>query len=128
MTSLHQEATTRTPEVLLDSAKGMFVLKGESYPEDITGFFGPVRIALTQVLDEVENGLNVEIKLIYFNSSSARVLMEIMDQMDEKAAEGVAVNVKWYCDPDDDITREFAEDISEDLSSIDFTIIDEAIE
>ena len=128
MTSLHQEATTRTPEVVLDSAKGMFVLKGESYPEDITGFFGPVRVALTQALDEVENGLNVEIKLIYFNSSSARVLMEIMDQMDEKAAEGVAVAVNWYCDPDDDITREFAEDISEDLSSIDFTIIDEAIE
>jgi len=127
MTSFHQEATSRTPEVELDSAKGIFTLKGESYPEDITGFFGPVRVALNDVLEQVENGLEVEIKLIYFNSSSARVLMEIMDQMDEKAAAGTSITVKWYCDPDDDITREFAEDISEDLEAIDFSIIDEAI-
>ena len=69
MTSFHQEATSRTPEVELDSAKGIFTLKGESYPEDITGFFGPVRVALNDVLEQVENGLEVEIKLIYFNSS-----------------------------------------------------------
>ena len=127
MTSLYQEATSRTPAVELDSDKGIFTLTGESYPEDITGFFGPVRVALNEVLEHVQNGLAVEIKLIYFNSSSARVLMEIMDQMDEKAQSGTAISVKWYCDPDDDITREFAEDISEDLDAIDFTIIDEAI-
>ena len=127
MTTFHQEASSRTPEVVLDSDKGIFLLKGESYPEDITGFFGPVRVALNEVLEQVQHSLNVDIKLVYFNSSSARVLMEIMDQMDEKAQAGTEINVKWFCDPDDDITREFAEDISEDISGINFSIIDEVI-
>ena len=127
MTSFYQEASSRTPEVELDSEKGIFTLKGESYPEDITGFFGPVRVALNDVLESVDKDLNVEIKLLYFNSSSARVLMEIMDQMDEKASSGMTINVNWYCDPDDDITREFAEDISEDLNALNFNIINEVI-
>ena len=46
----------------------------------------------------------------------------------KKAITGTSITVKWYCDPDDDITREFAEDISEDLEAIDFSIIDEAID
>lgn len=127
MTSFQQDASSRTPAVELDSEKGIFVLKGESYPEDITGFFGPVRVALNDVLEQVNKPLNVDIKLVYFNSSSARVLMEIMDQMEEKATEGSEINVRWSCDPDDDITREFAEDISEDLSALNFTIVDEVI-
>ena len=127
MTTFHQEASSRTPAVELDSAKGIFSLKGESYPEDIAGFYGPVRAALNDALEHVTDGLNVEIKLVYFNSSSARVLVEIMDQMDEKAQNGPRINVRWYCDPDDDISREFAEDISEDLTGVSFTIIDEVI-
>ena len=127
MTIFHQEATSRTPQVELDSTKGIFLLQGESYPEDSTVFFAPIRVALNDVLEDVKNGLNVDIKLIYFNSSSARALMEIMDQMNQKASLGTAVNVRWYCDPEDDITREFAEDISEDLGAINFTIIDQAI-
>ena len=72
---------------------------------------------------EADSQFNVEIKLVYFNSSSARVLMEIMDQMDEKAETGLVVDVKWY-DPDDEITN--AEDICEDYASH-FTIIEDMI-
>ena len=78
-------------------------------------------------MEKADGQFNVEIKLVYFNSSSARVLMEIMDQMDEKAETGLVVDVKWYCDPDDEITKEFAEDICEDLSHLNFTIIEDMI-
>ncbi|MCE2518164.1 MAG: DUF1987 domain-containing protein [Alphaproteobacteria bacterium] len=122
-----QDATSRTPAVLLDPAKGVFSLVGESYPEDITGFYGPIRVALDEALRNLSGPLKVDLKLVYFNSSSARVLMELMDQMDEYAQSGTNIQVSWYCDPDDDITREFAEDISEDLSAVKFEIIDEVI-
>ena len=128
MPGLNIAATSRTPAVVLDGKAGLLSLSGESYPEDITGFFGPIRVALNEAMEKADNQFNVEIKLVYFNSSSARVLMEIMDQMDEKAATGLAVDVKWYCDPDDEITKEFAEDICEDLSHLKFTIIEDMID
>ena len=59
MISLQQDASSRTPAVELDSEKGIFVLQGESYPEDITGFFGPVRVALNDVLEQINKPLNV---------------------------------------------------------------------
>lgn len=127
MPGLNIAATSRTPAVVLDDKAGLFSLSGESYPEDITGFFGPIRVALNEAMEKADSQFNVEIKLVYFNSSSARVLMEIMDQMDEKAETGLAVDVKWYCDPDDEITKEFAEDICEDLSHLKFTIIEDMI-
>ena len=127
MTTYTQEATSRTPNVNLDGANGLFSLTGESYPEDITSFYGPIRVALNEVLENLSQPLQVEIKLVYFNSSSARVLMELVDQMDEHANSGAVININWYCNPDDDITREFAEDISEELNSVTFTIIDELI-
>ena len=128
MPGLSIDATSRTPAVILDEKTGYFCLTGESYPEDITGFYGPIRVALNEAMTKAEDAFKADIKLVYFNSSSARVLMEIMDQMDEKAGSGLAIAVDWYCDPDDEITREFAEDISEDLSHVKFSIIDEAIE
>lgn len=124
MTNLSIEATSRTPAITIDAEAGTFVIEGESYPEDIASFYLPVRMALTDALDSMKTPLKVDIKLVYFNSSSARVLMEILDQMEEKAAAGQAIVIDWHCDPDDDITREFAEDISDDLSAITFQIID----
>lgn len=127
MPGLNIDATSRTPAVVIDNDAHLFTLSGESYPEDISGFYGPLRVALNEALEQAETDFKVEIKLVYFNSSSARVLMEIMDQMDEKAGEGKNIIVQWYCDPDDEITREFAEDICEDLENLTFNIIDEAI-
>lgn len=124
MSGLILEKTSRTPAVVIDPKAGLFKLEGESYPEDIAGFFGPVRSTLEESLNEMENGLHVVIDLLYFNSSSARVLMELLDQLEERAGDDFPVNVDWHCDPDDDITREFAEDICEDLNAINFTIID----
>lgn len=124
MSRLSIEATSRTPAITLDAEAGLFVLEGESYPEDVASFFLPVREALTEILGTLSGTLKVEIKLVYFNSSSARVLMEILDQMEEKASAGAKIELDWHCDPDDDITREFAEDISDDLSSIAFRIVD----
>ena len=127
MPGLNIEATSRTPAVILDDQAGLFSLSGESYPEDITGFYGPIRVALNEAMSKADGQFNVEIKLVYFNSSSARVLMEIMDQMDEKAGAGLNVDVQWYCDPDDEITKEFAEDICEDLEHINFSIIEDQL-
>ena len=124
MTELQLEATSRTPAVTLDPAAGKLVIAGESYPEDITSFYAQLTGALGAYFDGGAEALAAEIRLTYFNSSSARALMELLEQLDEAASAGSAVTIDWYCDPDDDITREFAEDIASDVSSAKVTILD----
>ena len=124
MTELQLEATSRTPAVTLDPAAGRLVIAGESYPEDITAFYAQLTGALAAFFEAGAEALATEIRLTYFNSSSARALMELLEQLDEAAGAGSTVTIDWYCDPDDDITREFAEDIASDVSSAKVTIRD----
>lgn len=50
--------------------------------------------------------------------------MELLDMMDAAAAPGATVSIKWFCDSDDDITREFAEDISADIEHVNIDILE----
>ena len=124
MTELQLEATSRTPAVTLDPTAGRLVIAGESYPEDITTFYAQLTGALATFFDGGAGSLSTEIKLTYFNSSSALALMELLEQLDEAASTGRTVTIDWYCDPDDDITREFAEDIASDISNATVSILD----
>jgi hypothetical protein len=117
-----REATTRTPRVELNHEAGQLIIEGESYPEDITVFYDPLIAALKQHFTDKNAGLKCVINLSYFNSSSARQLMDILDIMDKHAKEGHPVEVVWCCDEDDDITHEFAEDISKEIEAIRFEI------
>ncbi len=50
--------------------------------------------------------------------------MELLDLLDNAAGQGRQVSVQWYCDAEDDITREFAQDISSDVTNVTVTICD----
>ena len=124
MPSFSREATARTPHIHLDAKAGTLVMSGESYPEDVPAFYSELNQAITAYFEASGQALSVFIKLTYFNSSSARALMELLDLLDAAAEAGCAVTVEWACDPDDDITREFAQDISSDVSHLSVTITD----
>jgi hypothetical protein len=117
------DATSRTPAIKLDPEAGTLLIAGESYPEDVRSFFNELTAQITNYLFTGPASFDVDIKLTYFNSSSARALMELLDQL-EDAASSVVVNVNWYCDPDDDITREFAEDIALEVKGATLKILD----
>ena len=118
------EATARTPAILLDETISTLSISGESYPEDVPAFYEQLHNALTSFFDDHKSAFQVDIKLTYFNSSSARALMELLDRLDAEAATGRTIKVSWFCDPDDDITREFAEDISADVENLSLEILD----
>ena len=121
---LKLDATSRTPAVILDSAGAHLGISGESYPEDVTGFYAELTSALNAYFESGAKTLTTQIKLTYFNSSSARALMELLELLDEAAGAGIRITVNWFCDPDDDITREFAEDIAADVANAKDVICD----
>jgi len=114
-------ATDRAPAVTLDFTNRHFSLCGEAYPEDPAAFWGPIIKALQgYFVAEPTSGLTVDIKLMYFNSSSAKALMNIFSTLDKAGHLGAAISINWHYLEDDDTMQEFGEEFSEDLQSVEF--------
>ncbi len=124
MENLMIAATERSPEVEFDFAAGRLSLKGESYPEDASAVFGPIFAALEQFLaDAAGRQIRFDFNLIYFNSSSAKALMNMFQLLERAAQGGVGVEINWYYAADDETMQEFGEDFSEDLEHVTFNLV-----
>ncbi|MBX9634891.1 MAG: DUF1987 domain-containing protein [Magnetospirillum sp.] len=123
MDNLVIAATERSPAVDFDFSSGVLSLKGESYPEDASTVFGPIFAALEGFLNQVESrNLRFDFELIYFNSSSAKALMNMFQLMDKAAARGATIVVNWFFAAADETMKEFGEDFSEDLEHVTFNL------
>lgn len=115
------ESTSRTPAVVFDFVNNHFKIAGESYPEDVTEFYGPVFNALDSYLRKLDKGsCRFEFELIYLNSSSAKAIMMMMDKLEAAAKNGASVEVYWYYDKEDDTMQELGEEFGEDLENATF--------
>lgn len=124
MDNLKIAATERSPEVDFDFAAGALSLKGESYPEDASSVFGPIFSSLDGFLAGAEGReIRFDFELIYFNSSSAKALMNMFQMMENAAERGVRIIVNWTFAPDDETMKEFGEDFSEDLEHVTFNLV-----
>ncbi|NRG17086.1 DUF1987 domain-containing protein [Rhizobiales bacterium] len=116
MENLEIPASTRTPAVAFDFARHHLKISGESYPEDVTSFYTPLFDALDIYLEgRVDGSCRFDFELIYFNSSSAKAIMMLMEKLDEAAKAGMNVDVHWFYDPQDETMHELGEEFGEDL-------------
>lgn len=124
MDPIEIQAGARTPLISFKPAEGVFVLEGESYPEDTRKFYDEPLSKVHAYLDtKFEQPCTFSFKLKYFNSSSAKVLMDLFISIEESAAEGNNVSVEWHCAEDDDNMQELGEEFSEELSQAKFALI-----
>ena len=124
MENLKIAASERSPEVDFDFERGVLSLRGESYPEDASAVFGPIFGALESFLATVgDREIRVDFDLTYFNSSSAKALMNMFQRLDHAAAAGARIKITWFFAPDDDTMKEFGEDFSEDLEHVAFNLV-----
>ena len=123
MDNIKIERTERSPEIDFDFQNNVFSLRGESYPEDVPAFFGPHIGALESHLAGLSEGtVEFNFEMIYFNSTSAKVVMKLFDALEEAAGNGVAVTVNWYFDAEDDNMEELGEEFGEDLEAAVFNL------
>lgn len=121
MQNLDIPATSRTPAVTFDFAQHHLRIKGESYPEDVTEFYGPVFTGLDAYLGGLGQGSRrFDFELIYLDSSSAKAIMMVIDKLEAAAVKGASVEVYWYYDKEDDTMQELGEEFGEDLQSAKF--------
>jgi hypothetical protein len=121
MPKLKIAATDRTPEVDFDFDSNHLRLKGESYPEDAAAFYGPVFAALNDYLAALgDSACRLDFELVYFNSSSAKAILSLLEKLEEAAASGATVTVSWYYDEEDDTMKELGQEFGEDVEHAEF--------
>jgi len=120
---LERERTNTSPRVLIDEEKGYMRFEGESYLEDIFGFFEEINEWLTKFLASDFTEFTFDCAMEYFNSSTTKVLYNILRLMDSHAP-GKKVIVNWIvADEDDDMLIECGEDYEEEMENLDFNLV-----
>lgn len=93
-----------TPNIILDKAKGKIEIIGNSLPEDVLGFYSPVFSWIEKYIADPNPRTEVHIKLSYFNSSSAKAILDILTMLDEIAKKNQQIEIIWhYLDLDEDM-------------------------
>ena len=107
------EGTANTPKISLNHDDHRLIFEGDSRPEDGQNFFEPVLEWLTEYekhLHYLRDQSDVPVEIIcdfkfeYFNSSSAKYLLDIVDQLGviNTGADNVTLITNWYYDEMDD--------------------------
>jgi len=124
MSRLIIAAGVRTPKVTFAFDKGEFCLEGESYPEDVRAFYDAPMGQFYDWLAASSAPVHFEFKLVYFNSSTAKVIMDLMERLEEAAGGGRECVINWHYAEDDDNIKELGEEFAEDLTSARFQLVE----
>jgi hypothetical protein len=103
-------ATHETPKVEFIASRGQLTIEGESLAEDIRSFYAPLQEWLSQYAKEPAELTELHFNLEYYNSSTARQIMEIIFILEE-IKNKQAVKVIWTYQKDDLLMKENGEEI-----------------
>ncbi len=116
------KGTQETPEVLLDSSKGVFELSGKSLPEDVKEFYNPILKWFDEYSKSPNKQTIVKIKMDYFNTASSKMILELFEVIQKVHASGNETIVEWYYQEDDEDMQDAGQDYS-DLIEVPFKLI-----
>ena len=77
MTNISIEETKKTPGITLSVTDKKFEISGRSMPEDATEFYEPIISWLKEYSNNPVDGINLSVKLDYFNTTSSKMILEI---------------------------------------------------
>ncbi len=108
------EPTATSPKVFFDEKTNVFLIEGESYPENSFEFYKPVFKWYDDVFPTLDS-MELHLKISYMNSSSVKCILDIMTILEEAYETGKDVKIKWFYEPENSRSLELAEDFKEDL-------------
>ncbi len=98
-------ATDKTPEVRFNPAEGLLEISGCSIHENADRFFRPLLEKVETYARAPARQTMVRLALTYFNSSSAKYVLDLLKMLDEAHASGAGkVTLEWcYAEGDLDM-------------------------
>ena len=103
------EATNETPYVHFNTEENIFEITGRSLPEDVIKFYSPVRDWIKEYVKNPNEETNFTFDLEYFNSSSARILVKILVELEE--IKDKKVKVTWLYRENDEVMYDRGDEI-----------------
>lgn len=114
--NLHIEGSQSTPTITADWQQGRLSMAGDSYPENSFEFFAEVIGWIDNYLKNNTAPLQLELHLIYMNTSSVKAMMDIFDLLEDAHGQGHPVSVAWYYDTRNERVVDLADEFREDCS------------
>ena len=135
MKPLFIEPTEFTPKIYYDVNKHFMEISGFSRPEDVRGFyqkfFDWLEINKSEILNsiKVDSKLNLEFKLVYFNSASSKCLLDMVLSLNKLYSHNINtlnehnLAAVWYYEEGDEDMLEAGEEFS-DAIEIPFSYVE----
>ncbi len=127
MDKLIVEATRSSPAIQFDAEKRQLSIRGESYPENAAAFYAPVFAWLKEFIAGLtpSEPVQVDLEIFYLNSSSTKVMLNLLDVLEQVAQDGANIIVNWRYDPDNEAILECGQDLSEELEALIFNLVEQ---
>jgi hypothetical protein len=107
MRKLIIDQTSFTPKVIFDPEKKIFQISGESRPPDVREFYDKVLSWLNEFrlhitgLDHKEDPIVFSFNFEYFNSSSAKLILDMCKVLASLSQKGVNITIEWCYEKED---------------------------
>lgn len=115
MDNLILEGSKTTPSINFNFTTGELLISGESYPENASAFYDKV-ITWIKNYVAISKSVNLNFKFIYFNTSSSKAILDIIEILDDYHKKGGKVELNWFYEEGDDDIQESGIEFTENLS------------
>lgn len=102
MQKLVLEESDNTPKVIFDPEANIFEISGSSHPENPAKFYNPILNWIDEYAKSPNKVTELSFKLDYFNSSTAKYILNILWGFEKAVKEGTSKTVfQWYYNEED---------------------------
>jgi hypothetical protein len=113
METIKIQGTEDTPKVTLDKENEVMEIAGRSLPEDVASFYDPVLSWLDEYAQSPNPRTVFNFKLVYFNTASSKLLLDILMKLEEIHENGNDVLIRWHFPEDDEDMEEAGEEYAD---------------
>lgn len=119
MKALDIQSTSHSPQISFDPGSKKFEIKGESRPENASNFYKPILEWVKDIETAFENNeiqvdgpLEFDFCFDYFNSTSAKFILDFCKKLGQVHSKGLEMKVRWIYEEDDEDMLEVGEEMA----------------
>ena len=103
MEVLNIVSTKKTPDISFNPQSGEMLISGISCSENSLGFYDPVFDWINNYLSNPAEKTVLTLKLKYYNTSSAKCILELLDKFTSLKLNGKKILVNWHTEGDEEM-------------------------
>ena len=106
-----------SPSIDFQSNIGKLCLEGESFMDNSIDFYSQIFDIINKYFADKKNiSLLFVLKLSYYNTSSSKMIFDLLKLLEEYKVKGKNINIEWHYNNDDEEIQEDIEDLLYDIN------------